>query len=82
MFTITDHLLQLLKVSAVLENCQSLSTIITNLVTLKTACEQMYKTYSQLIRFYDVCASLVCILIISLTEDREKETLYTCIQHN
>ena len=66
-FTITDHLPQHLKVSAVLEtSCQSLSTIITNAVTIKTACEQMNKEYSQLIRFYDVCVSLVCILIISL----------------
>ena len=59
-FTITDHLLQLLKVSAVLETiCQSLSTIITNAVTTKTACGQMYKEHSQVIRFCDVCASLV-----------------------
>ena len=78
MFTITDHLHQHLKVSAVLEtSCQSLSTITTNAVTIKTACEQMNKEYSQLIRFYDVCVSLVCILIISLTEDREKESLYS-----
>ena len=43
-FTITDHLLQLLKVSAVLETfCQSLSTSITNPVMTETACEQMNK---------------------------------------
>ena len=60
MFTITDNLLQLLKLSAVLETfCQSLSTIITNAVTTKTACGQMYKEHSQVIRFCDVCASLV-----------------------
>ena len=67
MFTITDHLPQLLKLSAVLETfCQSFSTITTNLVHKKTACEQMYKEHSQVIRFCDVCASLLCILIISL----------------
>ena len=57
-FTITDHLLQLLKVSAVSETfCQSLSTIITNVVMIKTTCEYMYKEHSQLIRLYDVCVS-------------------------
>ena len=76
-FTITDHLLQLLKLSAVLKTfCQSLSTIITNAVTIKTVCEQMYKEHSQVIRFCDVCASLVCILVISLTEDRKGEPIF------
>ena len=75
MITITDHLPQLLKVSAVLETfCQSLSTIITNVVIIKTACEQLNeKEHSQVIR---CCVSLVCILIISLTEDRERESLF------
>ena len=37
----------------------------------------MYKERSQVIRFCDVCTSLVCFLVISLAEDREKESLYS-----
>ena len=47
-FTIIDHLLQHLKVLELETFCQSLNTIFTNLVTTKTACEQLHKEYSQI----------------------------------